>query len=142
VKLFTRKRDQIVVALNDHGRAFVATAARAVLDASGDPHHDWHTALHAPMESTRPDDPLAAAARQQMTDTAAELVLLTVQEERLTEEEAWAWLRTLQTALRSLAVAEELNDQNDIEARSADVQQLVTNLQVCLWSLGKALAAS
>jgi hypothetical protein len=140
--LFQRKRDRIEVKLNDDGRDFVAMVARAVLEADGDPTHVWHQALHAPIAPSRDaDDPLAMAARQQATDTAAELVLVTLRDASLTDDEAWAWLRTLQIGLRSVAVAEELSHEADLESSDAAVRNLVDNLQALLWSLGKALAS-
>jgi len=141
VAYFVKKKDGIAVKLNEEGRRFVAMVANAVLQADRDNEHAWHEALHARVApALDADDPLVIASRQVTTDTTAELVLVTIQDERLTDVEAWAWLRTLQIGLRSVAAAEELEDDDDLEHAVDEVQGLVQNLQVLLWDLAKALS--
>ena len=90
--------------MNDYARDVVRSAFSNVLAAERDPEHEWHVALSGPIDpSLDQDDPLSMLARQNETSTNAELAGLSVDEQFLNDTEAWAWLTTLQVALRSTA---------------------------------------
>jgi len=140
-KLFVRKRDgRIEVRLNEAGRAAVREIFGHVVAAERDPDHEWRTSLNAPITPSRDDDdPLATLARQSEIATNVELAVMTLNESQLNENEAWAWLATIQIALRSTALAHGFLDDDTLAAGDADVlneihlmQQLLFDLAACL----------
>src|SRR5665213_1580706 len=104
-KLFIRRRDgRIEVRLNDAGRDAIREVFAHVVASERDPDHDWHLSMNAPINpSDDHDDPLATLARQHDIASNAELSVMTLKEQFLNEAEAWAWLCTLQVALRATA---------------------------------------
>ncbi len=140
-RLFARRRDgRVEVRLSDEGRAFVAATAREVAAAEGDPGHAWGAGLHAPIDPGRDaDDPLAILSRQSDLASNAELVLATLAEATLSDAEAWAWFCTLQVALRSIAVANGLLDDDAWNARGGSLVEHVQTLQALLFELAKVL---
>ncbi len=136
-KLFTRRRDgRVEVRMNDYARDVVRSAFSNVLAAERDPEHEWHVALSGPIDpSLDQDDPLSMLARQNETSTNAELAGLSVDEQFLNDTEAWAWLTTLQVALRSTAQSKGLLTDEQLAATSADVLTYVQTLQHFLFDL-------
>jgi hypothetical protein len=136
-KLFTRRRDgRVEVRMNDYARDIVRNAFSNVLAAEREPEHEWHVALSGPIDpSLDQDDPLSMLARQNETSTNAELAALSVDEQFLNDTEAWAWLTTLQVALRSTAQSKGLLTDEQLAATSADVLLYVQTLQHFLFDL-------
>jgi hypothetical protein len=122
--------------MNDYARDIVRNAFSNVLSAERDPEHEWHVALSGPIDpSLDQDNPLSMLARQNETSTNAELASLSVDEEFLNDTEAWAWLTTLQVALRSTAQSKGLLTDEQLAATSADVLLYVQTLQHFLFDL-------
>ena len=122
--------------LNDLGRAVAREAFAHVVAAERDPDHDWHATLSAPIDPSRDaDDPLATLGRQHDIATNAELATMTLDEEFLNDTEAWAWLTTLQVALRATAVANGILDEARLNSADAAVVTYVRTLQQFLFDL-------
>ena len=136
-KLFVRRRDgRIEVRLNDVGRGMVREVFAHVLAAERDPEHEWHLSLNPPINpSSDDDDPLSTLARQSETASNAELAVMTLQEQYLTDSEAWAWLSTLQVALRSTAVANGILSDEKLESASDELLDEIHILQQLLFDL-------
>ena len=136
-KLFTRRRDgRIEVRMNDYGRSVVRSAFANVLAAEKDSDHEWHVALSGPIDpSLDHDNPLSMLARQNETSTNAELAGLTVEEQFLTDAEGWAWLTTLQVALRSTAQSKGLLNDEQLANADEELVDFVRTLQHFLFDL-------
>jgi hypothetical protein len=136
-KLFARRRDgRIEVRLNDVGRGVVREVFAHVLAGERDPEHEWHLSLNPPINpSDDDDDPLSTLARQSETASNAELAFMTLQEQYLTDSEAWAWLSTLQVALRSTAVANGILSDEKLESASPELLDGIHILQQFLFDL-------
>ena len=140
-RLFIRRRDgRIEVRLNEFARSIVRDAVSNVLMAERDPDHEWHVSLSGPIDPSRDEDnPVSMLTRQNETSTNAELAGLTVDEEFLTDAEAWAWLATLQVALRSTASAKGLHSDAQLESCDEEVLHYVRTLQQFLFELAACL---
>ncbi len=140
-RLFVRRRDgRVEVRLNDAGRAIAREAFGHVVAAERDPQHEWGPTLNAPMDPTRDeDDPVATLTRQHQTSTNAELAVASLHEQFLTDAEAWAWLCTLQVALRATAVSTGLLSDEKLQAADPDVLNEVRTLQQFLFDLAECL---
>ncbi len=140
-RLFVRRRDgRVEVRLNDAGREVVREAVGHVVAAEQDPDHEWRSALSPPLDpSADVDDPVAVLARGQEISRHAELVVLTLREQFLTEAEAWAWLTTLQVALRATALSLGLIDEARLEGAPPEDLVTVRTLQQLLFDLAEAL---
>jgi hypothetical protein len=136
-KLFIRRRDgRVEVRLNDAGRGVLREAFAHVVAAERDPEHDWHLSLNAPINPRRDDDdPLSALARQNEIATNAELSIMTLREQFLNDAEAWAWLSTLQVALRSLAVVNGILSDEKLESCELELLQEIRTIQQLLFDL-------
>jgi hypothetical protein len=136
-RIFVRRRDgRVEVRLNELGRAVAREAFGHVVAAERDSDHDWHTSLSSPIDPSRDaDDPLATLGRQHEVATNAELALMTLDEEFLNDAEAWAWLTTLQVALRSTALANGILDEARLNTADAEVLTSVRTLQQFLFDL-------
>ncbi len=136
-KLFVRRRDgRIETRLNEFARTVVRDAFANVLAAERDSHHEWHVSLSGPIDpSLDHDNPVSMLARQNETSTNAELAQLTVDEQYLTDTEAWAWLTSLQVALRSTAQAKGLLSDEQLAACDEDLLEYVQMLQQFLFQL-------
>jgi hypothetical protein len=136
-KLFVRRRDgRVEVRLNEMGRAIVREVFAHVLAAEQDPEHDWHLSLNPPINpSNDHDDPLSMLARQSETASNAELAVMTLQEEFLTDAEAWAWLCTLQVALRATAVVNGVLSDEKLESATPELLDDIHMLQQFLFDL-------
>lgn len=136
-KLFNRRRDgRIEVRLNDAGRDVIREIFVHVIAAERDPDHDWHVTLRAPINpSSDDDDPLAILARQNELATNAELAMMTLKEQFLNDAEAWAWLSTLQIALRSTAVVNGILSDERLEACDPALLEDIRTIQLLLFEL-------
>jgi hypothetical protein len=136
-KLFVRRRDgRVEVRLNDVGRGILREVFVHVVAGERDPEHEWHLSLNPPINpSSDDDDPLSTLARQSETASNAELAVMTVQEQYLTDSEAWAWLSTLQVALRSTAVANGILSDEKLESASEELLDEIHILQQFLFDL-------
>jgi pyruvate-formate lyase-activating enzyme len=140
-RLFVRRRDgRIEVRLNDAGRDVVREAVARVVAGEKDPEHPWHAALHSPIDPSRDDDdPVTQLSRERDVTTGAELVLVTLGEQFLTESEAWAWLTTLQVALRTVAVTSGILDEARLAEAAPELVEQVRVLQSLLFGLAECL---
>ena len=140
-KLFTRRRDgRVEVRLNDAGRAAVREVFGHVVAAERDPEHDWHVALRGPITpASDEDDPLSTLTRQRDIASNAELALMTLREQYLTDGEAWAWFCTLQVALRSLALVHGILSDEKIESCDPAVLEEIRTIQHLLFDLSGCL---
>ncbi len=140
-RLFVRRRDgRIEVRLNDAARSWVRDVFARVVAAERSPEHEWHASLHSPIDpSGDADDPLSILARENETTTNAELALVCVDEQFLTNAEAWAWLTSLQVALRSVAVSNGVLSDEKLAEIDADLRNEITTLQLLLFSLAECL---
>jgi hypothetical protein len=136
-KLFVRRRDgRIEVRLNDTGRAAVREIFAHVLAAERDPDHEWHLSLNAPITpSSDVDDPAATLSRQKDIASNAELAVMTLREQFLTDAEAWAWLSTVQVALRSTAVVNGILSDEKLETCSPELLDDIRTMQHFLFDL-------
>ena len=140
-RLFTRRRDgRIEVRLNDAGRVFLQEVFVRVVAAERDGEHEWHLSLHSPINpSSDDDDPLSTLARQHEIATNAELALMTLKEEYLNDAEAWAWLSTLQVALRAIAVVHGLLSDERLASCPPEVLEDIRTMQHFLFDLAACL---
>ncbi len=136
-KLFVRRRDgRVEVRLNDAGRTVIREAFAHVVAAERDPDHDWHLSLNAPINPSKDDDdPLSALARQNEIATNAELSIMTLKEQFLNDAEAWAWLSTLQVALRSIAVVNGILSDEKLESCEHELLEEIRTIQQLLFDL-------
>ena len=122
--------------MNDYARDIVRSAFANVLAAERDPEHEWHVALSGPIDpSLDQDDPLSMLTRQNETSTNAELAGLSVDEQFLNDAEAWAWLTTLQVALRSTAQTNGLHTDEQLAAADDEMLSYVRTIQSLLFDL-------
>lgn len=137
-RLFVRRKRQVQVRLNDAGREVAREAFGHVVAAERDPDHDWTSTLSAPIDpSADSDDPVSSLERQQAIATNAELAVATLHEEWLSDAEAWAWLTTLQVALRATAVTHGLLSDEALEACGEELLHEVRTLQAFLFDLAE-----
>jgi hypothetical protein len=136
-KLFIRRRDgRVEVRLNDAGREVLREIFAHVVAAERDPAHDWHVAFYAPINpSSDDDDPLSTLARQNEIATNSELSIMTLNEQFLNDAEAWAWLSTLQVALRSMAVVNGILSDERLEACDPALLEDIRTIQLLLFEL-------
>ncbi len=140
-KLFARRRDgRVEVRLNDAGRAVVREVFAHVVAAERDPDHDWHISLHGPITpASDDDDPLSTLARQNDIASNAELALMTLREQYLSDGEAWAWFCTFQVALRSLALVHGILSDEKIDSCDPAVLEEIRTIQHLLFDLASCL---
>jgi len=140
-RLFVRRRDgRIEVRLNDVGRTVARDSFAQVVAAERDPEHEWHASLSGPIDpSNDEDDPVATLTRQSETATNAELASMTVDEQFLNDREAWAWLTTMQVALRSIAVTNGLLSEEKLEQSGEQMRTYIQTLQQFLFALAECL---
>jgi hypothetical protein len=136
-RLFLRRRDgRIEVRLNDTGRAAVREIFAHVVASERDPDHEWHVTMNAPINpGDDHDDPLATLTRQHDVATNAELAVMTLKEEFLNDAEAWAWLCTIQVALRATAVSKGLLSDEKLAACEPELLEEIRLMQQFLFDL-------
>jgi len=140
-RLFVRRRDgRIEVRLNDAGREIAREAFAHVLAAETDPNHEWHASLNGPIDPSHDvDDPLATFNRQHEVTSNVELAVATLGEEFLNDAEAWAWLCTLQIALRATITAKGILTSDRLEETDDTTRDYIQTLQTFLFSLADAM---
>ncbi len=140
-RLFARRRDgRVEVRLNDAGRAVIREIFVHVVAAERSDEHEWHLALQTPINpSSDDDDPLSRLARQNEIATNAELAITTVSEQYLNDAEAWAWLSTLQVALRSTAVVHGILSDERLASAPPEVLEDIRTIQQFLFDLAACL---
>lgn len=99
----------------------------------------WVISVRPPLSLELGDDPLRQLERDTAVTTQAELVAVTADEDLLSPEEAWAWLATLQVALRATADAAGLVDEEQWGGADPIVRDEVEGLQTLLWGLADCL---
>jgi hypothetical protein len=135
-----RKDGRIEVRLSDAGREFVREQFGRLRVAEEDPNHDWHTSLNQPIDPGQDeDDASRALERQKSVASNADLALITAGEESLSTGEAWAWLASLQLALRAIAAQRGLVTAADVDHAPPEQLGDVLNLQHLLFDLAEAL---
>lgn len=140
-RLFIRRRDgRIEVRLNDAGREVAREAFADVLAAEGDPDHEWHASLNGPINpGSDLDDPVATFNRQHEVTSNVELAVATLNEEFLNDAEAWAWLCTLQVALRAIITARGLLSADRLEECDEATRGYIATLQTFLFGLADVM---
>lgn len=140
-RLFVRRRDgRIEVRLNDAARDIAREAFVHVLAAEADPNHEWYASLNAPIDPSHDvDDPLATLNRQHDVTSNVELAIATLGEEFLNDAEAWAWLCTLQIALRATITAKGIMTTERLNEADESTREYITTLQTFLFSLADAM---
>jgi hypothetical protein len=136
-KLFVRRRDgRVEVRLNELGRGLVREMCARVLAAERDVEHEWHLSLRPPINpSSDDDDPLSALARENEMASNAELAFTSLNEQYLTDAEAWAWLCNLQVALRATAIAHGILSDEKLEEAPPELLDDIRTLQHFLFDL-------
>lgn len=140
-RLFVRRRDgRIEVRLTDEARLVAREAFAHVLAAEGDPEHEWHASLNGPIDPSHDvDDPLATLRRQSEVTSNVELAVASLNAEFLNDVEAWAWLCTLQIALRATITAKGIINNDRLEGADDDTRDYIKMLQMFLFSLADAM---
>ena len=140
-RLFVRRRDgRIEVRLNDAARAIAREAFGHVLAAESDPEHEWHASLNGPIDPSHDvDDPLAIFNRQHEVTSNVELAVATLSEEFLNDAEAWAWLCTLQIALRATITSKGIMTSERLNESDESTRDYIQTLQTFLFSLADAM---
>lgn len=140
-RMFVRRRDgRVEVRLSDLGRAVAREAFGHVVAAERDPDHEWHAILNSPIDPGQDqDDPSATLERQRDTATNAELAVMTLKDQYLNDAEAWAWLATLQVALRSTALAHGLLSDEKLAGCEPALLDYIRTLQAFLFDLAECL---
>lgn len=140
-RLFVRRRDgRIEVRLNEDARAVVREAFAHVLAAETDPEHEWHASLNGPIDPSHDvDDPLATLNRQSEVSSNVELAVASLAEEFLNDGEAWAWLCTLQIALRATITAKGIISNERLEDADEGTRDYIKTLQTLLFGLADAM---
>jgi hypothetical protein len=139
--LFKKKRDgSISVHLNGAGRAFVGEIFNQVVAAENDPHHEWHLAMNPPINpSANSDDPLATFSRQKEMASNSELAQMTINEDTLNPGEAYAWMTSLNLALRATVGLHNLSDEESLQMLDPEIRQYVVSIQSLLFGLADCL---
>jgi len=140
-KLFIRRRDgRIEVRLNEQGRAIVKDVFTQVLAAERTNDHEWHASLVSPISpSDDHDNPMSILQRQSETSTNAELALASVSDDFINDAEAWAWLTSLQVALRSVVVSKGILSDEALTSAPSQLKEYVAILQQFLFALAEVL---
>ncbi len=141
--IFIRRRDgRIEVRLNDYGRTFVRDLLTHLMDVETQADHPWRSATNQPIDpASDADDPLWVLERERMTSSHAELALMTVDDEFLTDAEAWAWLCALQNVLRGVSSERGFFSDTDVERASDDALSDVRLIQLLLFELAEVVTA-
>jgi len=138
-KMFIKRRDgRIEVRLNDTGRAILYESFGHVVAAERDPEHDWHRSLNSPIDPSSDDDnPLSMLTRQSQISTNAELAFMTRNEQFINEQEAWAWLTTMQISLRETAFANGILNDEKWGSANDSLRDQIQTLQAFLFELAE-----
>ncbi len=140
-RLFVRRRDgRIEIRLSDAGREIAREAFGHVLAAESDPSHEWHPSLNGPIDPSHDvDDPLAMFNRQHEVTSNVELAVATLDEEFLNDAEAWAWLCTLQIALRATITVKGIMTSDRLQEADEVTREYIETLQAFLFGLADVM---
>lgn len=140
-KVFTPQRDgRIRVKLNDSARQFLDVVVDAVIRAESDAEHVWHESLHRPITpEVESDDPLRVFERQQLLETNAGVMKETLNSPTISTSEAWAWLATLQVALRARCSEAGVSSEDDLRTAASEELETIQALQFFLFELTSAM---
>ena len=140
-RLFVRRRDgRVEIRLSAAGREIAREAFAHVLAAESDPSHEWHASLNGPIDPSHDvDDPLATFNRQHEVTSNVELAVATLGEEFLNDAEAWAWLCTLQIALRATITVKGIMTSDRLQETDDATREYIETLQAFLFSLADAM---
>jgi hypothetical protein len=140
-RLFVRRRDgRVEIRLSAAGREIAREAFAHVLAAESDPSHEWHASLNGPIDPSHDvDDPLATFNRQHEVTSNVELAFATLDEEFLNDAEAWAWLCTLQIALRATITVKGIMTSDRLQETDDATREYIETLQAFLFSLADAM---
>lgn len=140
-KIFSATKDgQIRVRLSDGAREFLDVVVDAVMRAETDATHEWHATLHRPITpSLDADDPLRVFERQQLFETNAGTMKATLNNASISSGEAWAWLATMQIALRARTAEAGITTEDDLATATSSERETIQSLQFFLFELTSAL---
>ncbi len=140
-RLFVRRRDgRIEVRLNDGARALAREAFGHVLAAATAPDHEWYSSMNAPIDPSHDlDDHLATLHRQSEVTSNVELAVASLHEEFLNDAEAWAWLCTLQVALRATITSKGILSSDRLDEADESTREYITTLQTFLFGLADVM---
>jgi len=140
-RLFVRRRDgRIEIRLSDAGLEIAREAFGHVLAAESDPSHEWHPSLNGPIDPSHDvDDPLAMFNRQHEVTSNVELAVATLDEEFLNDAEAWAWLCTLQIALRATITVKGIMTSDRLQEADEVTREYIETLQAFLFGLADVM---
>jgi hypothetical protein len=140
-KAFSATRDgQIRVKLNDAAREFLEVVVEAIIAAETDHEHEWHATLHRPITpELDADDPLRVFERQQILESNAAMMKASLRNASISTAEAWAWLATMQLALRARTAEAGVNTEDDLKKASPQELETIHALQYFLFELTTAL---
>ena len=141
-KIFIQRKDgRIEVKIAPDAREFLRSVVDQLIAAESDGEHPWHGALHSPITpSADSDDPLRSFERQKMTATSAELMRLTLDESFLSQDEAFAWLASMQLGLRARTSEAAIFTDEDLAQADESSLQTIRALQLFLFELATTLS--
>jgi len=141
-KVFIQRKDgRIEVQIAPGAREFLTSVVDQLIAAENDSEHPWYGALHAPITpSADNDDPLRSFERQKMTATSAELMRLTLDEAFLSQDEAFAWLASMQLGLRARTTEAAIFTDEDLAQADDTSLQTIRALQFFLFELATTLS--
>ncbi|MEI8147485.1 MAG: hypothetical protein WCG62_00225 [Actinomycetes bacterium] len=141
-KVFIQRKDgRIELRIAPAAREFLKSVVDQLITAENDSEHPWHGSLHAPITpSADNDDPLRSFERQKMTATSAELMRLTLDESFLSQDEAFAWLASMQLGLRARTTEAAIFTVEDLNQADDTSLQTIRALQFFLFELATTLS--
>lgn len=139
--LFKKKRDgSVAVHLNNQARVFLSEIFNQVVAAENDPNHEWHLSMNPPINpSANTDDPLATFARQKEMASNSELAQMTVNEATLSAGEAYAWMTSINLALRATIGMKNISDEASLHNADQATREYIVSLQTLLFGLADCL---
>ena len=140
-KIFSAGRDgRIRVKLNDPARQFLEVVVESIIAAEADHEHAWHATLHRPITpELDADDPLRVFERQQLLESNAEVMKASLRSDSISTAEAWAWLATMQLALRARTAEAGVTTEEDLKKTTPRERETIEALQYFLFELTTAL---
>jgi hypothetical protein len=120
----------IVVELAEPDRQLVAVVAEGVRHVAESPTSPGFARLYNPLDESAVDDaPLATLERQMAIDRLCDTVHESCRAERITDEQAEAWMKVLGMAAALAAANAGIRTEADTEAMAPDLSALVDFLR-------------
>ncbi len=120
----------IVVRLAEPDRQLVATVAEGVRHVADGPTSPGFARLYPPLDESADDDPpLATLERQMAIDRLCDTVHESCRADRITDEQAEAWMKVLGMAAALAAANAGIRTEADAEAMAPDLSALVDFLR-------------